>query len=294
MHPNTLDTTTGIASGTVPLAFLPGARIVYGPEGEGGGEGGGGGQGGGEQLQLDPNNPQVKAFLEKYVGDATKDLRAKVDEFRTNNIDLTKLIDSIGGKDKVAELQALQTQIENDEVLQLFTSGKREEYDNRITGRMQETHTREVQALTTDRDTWRSKAEELQGIITQNKISGAIGDAMREARVDPDYFDAVQQLVVGRVKLADDGAMIVMGDDGNELYGKQGKLMTVQEHVEALREKKPKLFLTSTGGGASGGGVLPNGRGQFSISAEDAKNPLKYRQVKDAATKAGQDVNIVH
>ncbi len=296
MTPNTLLTTTMLQRPfRAPRMFGPdgGAAGAGDGAGAGAGAGAGGGDGGaGGAPQIDLSHPAIKAALEQAVAEQTKDTRAKLDEFRNNNINLQNMLNSVGGPEKLAELQKLQQQLEHDEVLKLFASGKREEYDARLTGRMKESYTREMEALSKERDEWKGKAEEFDRTITQTKINGAIADAMREARVDPDYYDAVAQLVQGSIRV-EDGQMVVFDKDGKVAFGPKGKPMTVQEAVDALREKKGKLFMQSSGGGATGGIGTRNSMGQFVLTREQAKDPQTYRRVREEAMKVGQMPTII-
>lgn len=194
---------------------------------------------------------------------AAAELAAKVKEFRDNNTDLLKKnkdleeklqpIEALGGAEGLKKLQELQHKIEGDEVLKLFSEGKREEYDQRLTSRMQEKFTRELDARDKKIGELDGEVARLKQDIQDRDVSAAIDKACDEVRVDPMYRDAASMLVRKYIKY-EDGKIVVIGDDGKEAFGPNAKPATVADALETMREKKPAFFLPSSGGGASGGG----------------------------------------
>lgn len=215
---------------------------------------------------------QVEGAVDPEV--AAAELKQKVDEFRQNNVgllqknkeleDRLKPIEEIGGAEGLKKLQELQAKIEGDEVLRLFSEGKREDYDQRITSRMQEKYSRELDARDKRIAELDGLVSTLKGDIQNRDISAAIDRACDEVRVDPLYRDAAALLVRQNIKY-EDGKILVVGEDGKEAYGPSGKAATVSDALEAMREKRPAFFLPSSGGGATGG------RG----SSDGASNPWK-------------------
>lgn len=75
-----------------------------------------------------------------------------------------------------------------------------------------------------------------------------------------------------------------------------GQPMTVDDLVLEMRANKDfeSAFNApdARGGGGRGSGDRPGGNGQFRLSWEDRNDSAKYRALKEAATKAGQQVVI--
>ena len=78
--------------------------------------------------------------------------------------------------------------------------------------------------------------------------------------------------------------------------GQTGPMTPTEAAKQILRQNYPDFF---AGDGASGAGInQPSrqspGSGQFRISSTEARNnPAAYRQMRDAAAKAGQSVEVV-
>jgi hypothetical protein len=108
-----------------------------------------------------------------------------------------------------------------------------------------------------------------------------------------------------------DGAELVPfdgapGEDGGrngqtKLYSQKrpGELMSVDEALEFLvgRHQDRDRFLKPDGAAGSGHPTEPSGpapgAGGYTLSAEDGKNPAKYRAAKAAAEKAGLAVPVI-
>lgn len=72
--------------------------------------------------------------------------------------------------------------------------------------------------------------------------------------------------------------------------------MTIKELVEELKNNPAYARAfdgSSASGGGANGGTAGGGSGGHSISANDARDPAKYRAAKEAAAKAGKRLEIV-
>lgn len=204
---------------------------------------------------------QVEGVVDPEV--AAADLAAKIKEFRDNNIDLLKKnkdleeklkpIEELGGVEGLKKFQELQAKIDADENIKLFTNGRKDEYDARLTAKMREQHQRELEARDKRIADLEGQVKTLQCDIQERDIKAAVDKACAEVRVDPAYADAAGLLIRQQLKY-EDGKIIVLGDDGKEAYGPNGKPATVTDALEFMREKRPAFFLPSSGGGAGGGG----------------------------------------
>jgi hypothetical protein len=95
-----------------------------------------------------------------------------------------------------------------------------------------------------------------------------------------------------------DGKFVVevIGADGNpRLVGSQGTAMTISELVAEMKTQNDFASAfegtNASGSGATGGGANKQG-GVHVLSRADAKDPQKYRAAKEAATKAGSQIQI--
>ncbi len=99
-----------------------------------------------------------------------------------------------------------------------------------------------------------------------------------------------------RMRETDSGFVVeVVDDNGNVRVNGQGRNLTIEELVESMKKSDdfaPGFEGTgATGSGASGGGSGKPGQ-PFTLSSADAKDPGKYRAAKEAAAKAGQQLQI--
>ncbi len=81
-------------------------------------------------------------------------------------------------------------------------------------------------------------------------------------------------------------------DAAGNLVSKNGKPVTLEEHVQKFLEDNLHFLAAGPGGAGSQGSGDGRGKGAFRLSAEDAKDPLKYRAARDAAAKGGTSVVI--
>lgn len=92
----------------------------------------------------------------------------------------------------------------------------------------------------------------------------------------------------------------VVAPDGetmtSKLSGRAGEDMTVDELVSGeYKQRFPAAFegTGSSGSGATGSGRSSGGAGRFTITREQARDPMAYQAVKAQAIAAGQQVAIV-
>jgi hypothetical protein len=95
-----------------------------------------------------------------------------------------------------------------------------------------------------------------------------------------------------------DGKVVAHDGQGKPIYSRKrpGEIAEFDEALEVLVDEYPEKARILKGAGASGSGKPPQGAGNqpgsFVLSREDAKNPQKYEQAKEAASKAGQSLQI--
>lgn len=112
----------------------------------------------------------------------------------------------------------------------------------------------------------------------------------------------IPQLLLPHVKSAvkvveEDGKYLVrvVGKDGTPRMNAKGEFLGIKDLVSEMRESD--IFARAfDGSGTSGGGSPANSSpargGSFVLSRADAKDPMKYRAAREAAAKAGQELQI--
>jgi len=156
-----------------------------------------------------------------------------------------------------------------------------------LKAQMLEKHQKELESR--DRE-----VEKMKQTLESYLVDAAATEAIASAK-------GIPQLLLPHVKSAvkvveEDGAykVRVMGKDGPRVNAK-GEFLTIKDLVAEMRESE--IFSRAFEGTGTTGSGTPANRGQtrpgsFILSREDAKDPMKYRAAREAATRAGQELQI--
>ena len=219
----------------------------------------------------------LKSALEKQKKEV-RELKASLQE----KADLYKDIDPEAAREALAKIRKLDEK-------SLLDEGKIEElFKQRLTSTQRE-HDAKLKALQSDIDARNEKISALTQRLSKTTLIAQLAQGATEARVDPEWFDYVNLKAQTQWRL-DEAGELVPYDGDQVIYGKEGKPMTMTEWISVLGKEKPKILLPNSGGGANGSNGRPGG--QFVISREDARNNQKYEQAKQAAEKAGQQLQV--
>lgn len=184
---------------------------------------------------------------------------SRLDEFRTNNIELKKSLERFEGVDpakykdlvdrerKLAEKKLIEAG-EVDAVVEARVKAMRTEYDGKLTAAntANEGLNRQLSSLLVD-SAVKSSAVELGVVAT------AIDDVVLRAKT------------VFRVK---DGAVVAVNEKGEIRYGKDGTTpLGISEWTKDLKTAAPHLFQGFKGSGAQGANGLPAGTDVSKMSA---------------------------
>jgi hypothetical protein len=247
--------------------------MVYFDAAGGGGEGGGGGGG-----AIDAANPEVVKLVAAAVAEATKGLKAKNDEILGEKKKIEEQFAGLDGK----AVRELMDRINADEDMKLFTSGKREDYDKRITGRMEATYVNQIKArddkIVDLEKTLKERGTKLADTLRDSAIQAAAAKIGVVASAIPD--------VLGRARSVfsvDDDAHVVARDvNGGVIMGADGKKpLDAESWIKGLKDEAPHLFPLSKGGGAGGGGGKLNGTDD--LSALPPTERLRIARERQAA-----------
>lgn len=224
-----------------------------------------------------------------------KDFKSQLQEFRTNNIDLTKQNRELS--ERAGEVEALREQIgkyqnidperareaieklNSIEEKHLIDAGKLDEVvEQRLQQRierMRADYEGQITALTASRDDLTKNADTYKSRLAEVVIDNSLQQAISQVA-------AVRQgamrdvLARGREswRLDDDGAPIPFGPDGDVIYGKDGKQpITMEEWAQGLVREANYLFEPNAGGGARGNtGSNDGGSAVIDAGDQDAIN----------------------
>lgn len=217
--------------------FIRGSRAVRAAED--GGAGGGG--------------PDVAALQQELAALKAQngELKGKVDEFRTNNIDMKKRIDALGDltADDVTQLKELQKLAGNSEKLKLLKDGKLEEYDRKILEPVQKKYERDIEALTGQVKSLTEATDKWRGRWQGDRLDSLVKTAASAAGVRGEAIEDVTLYARQAFKVDEDGNLISAADERNA----QGKPLTVDDWLGGMKEKKAYWFPGKGGGDGTGG-----------------------------------------
>lgn len=171
--------------------------------------------------------------------------KAKVDEFRNNNVQLQQQLDKLKDIDPVKyhELTALQRKIDEKELLE---KGEVEKVVNLRVGEMKTNF--ETQIGTLQNENSSAKAQ-----LAVLLIDNAVRIAAAKNGVVPTAIDDVV-LRARSLYVVDKGAPVPKNEKGEVVYGKDGTTpMPMDEWLLGLKKNAPHLFVGSQGSGAGGG-----------------------------------------
>lgn len=137
----------------------------------------------------------------------------------------------------------------------------------------------------------RSKAE---SSLKQSKIE----DVLRAAAVAAGVREEAIPDALNRTRdgwdMDDQGRIVRKDDQGNPAYSSDDptKLLTAREFVGKMIPKEAAHLLKPSTGANILGANGNTGRGAIVLSEAEARDPQRYRQAREQAAKAGQEVQI--
>lgn len=201
----------------------------------------------------------------KYVLDVEGAVpKARLDEFRTNNIQLQQQLDKLKDVDpvKYKELTALQRKIEEKELIE---KGEVEKVINLRVDAMKADYEARLGSTT-------ESLSAAQAQLSVLLIDNAVRIAAANGGVVPTAIDDVVLRARG-IYVVDKGAPVPKNEKGEVIYGKDGSTpMTMTDWLSGLKKTAPHLFLGSTGSGAQGG----RNSGTADFSKMSAAQKIQY------------------
>lgn len=217
-----------------------------------------------------------------------KDYKAKLDEFRNNNIrlrqDSEKLVEAAKrfdgiDPDKYREYKEKAESIDDKELLD---KGKVDELVAKRIEALNTEHKSQLDALnkkvvevTEESDKRKRKLSELLVNDALTKSVGEIG------KLQPGALQDIQNRARAVWHVEDDGSIVAKSPEGNHLYGADGiTKITMKEWMDGQAKDSPYLFMQNTGGGSGGGASEEGGSGGSIANDPDALS----RHLEDVAS----------
>jgi len=207
-------------------------------------------------------NEVVEALREHYTASEggfvliTEDggFKKRIDEFRSNNIALTKKLEAFSNIDP----DHYKTLAEENKELKKQAASKdspdiekiKTEYEGRLTTLSEAKKNAEMQA-----QTYRSQ---LHGHVIDNVVAKAVSNV---GKVQKGALTDILSRARSIWKVNDNGVPVAMNGDA-VVYGAEGKLpLTAEEWAQQLLTEAPYLFEPNAGGGAGGSSASGSGSG---------------------------------
>jgi hypothetical protein len=219
------------------------------------------------QIKLDA--PEIQEAIRKAVDSEVSGLKNKNQELLGKLKDYSeraKAIDALGGEDGIKQLMEMRQRLEQDEDLKLFATGKREEYNERITRRAKADLQKQLEARDKVIEESQQKAKTLEQKLQRQVVTEQVRQAAAKAEL---FHGAVEDALLHAsnvFSLDENGNLIARNADGELETGKDGKTLTIGEWLESMRESRPHWWPAQSGMGTKAGGNNGTQRGPKSYS----------------------------
>lgn len=249
--------------------------------------------------QLYVKNDDGSYDLDLGEDDEKAQLRAKVDEFRTNNRKLFKQVEDLNARvsalgdldpDEIKDLLKSKKQLEEQKEKELLDAGQVEEVIAKRTEAMRRDYEKQVSNLKSELETATISHKRLTEQLSVHVIDGRLQSAVQEVgRPRPGAMTDI--LSRGRTvwKIDEHGNPVPKDPEGDIIRGKKGDPLSPKEWAEKLLEEAPFLFEPSGGGGGgqnNKGSDTPEGNRRL-ITAND---PMEFGRNAEAIAKG--EVNV--
>ena len=218
----------------------------------------------------------------------TQGLTTKRDELMGTLKTATDKLKETEGID-IEALLALQSTVENDEILSLMASGKHSEALEKSTEKMRVTHAASLKELSDKLTASETSGNKNAALVDSLLIDGGSKSALIKAKGLDTALDDVA-LRARQVWKVEDGELVARDGEGEMIQGEKGPI-TMSEWTEGLKETAPHLFPASESARAKGGkgGVIDltdiNGQMVAAANAGDMDLYNKLRKEKKEAAK---------
>lgn len=189
----------------------------------------------------------VKSAEGKYVLNVNGAVpKAKLDEFRSNNIDLVKKLENYKDVDlsKYKDLLELDRKAREKELIEA--------------GKVEEVVQERVKVMREELETKVTSLAEQNGAMSRQLEMLLVDNAVKGSAVTNGVLPVALDDVILRAKTVfkiENGVPIAKDDKNQVIYGEDGKTpLSVESWVKMLKKTAPHLFAGFNGSGAGGGG----------------------------------------
>lgn len=249
-----------------------------------------------EQVEEKYRDLYKKEADGKYHLQADEDpeQKAKLDEFRQNNIKLAKDLktvqDTLAGID-LEEYKELKKTSQGIKDQQLIAAGKIDEVVAERTARMKSDFEAQLKAIQKSLEDTTKERDTLSGKYATELIEGRVMRAITTLAV-PRKEAVADILNRARNTFTLENGELTPKTDGKILYGKDGKSpLSIEEYAQNLVTDGPHLFESTAGGGAQGsqkGGGGSRGTGKIDEATWKNMSPGEKLKAGRAQAQGGK------
>jgi hypothetical protein len=194
-------------------------------------------------MAYDPNDPADKAIVQGLIDAALEEAET---EHEANKAGLIKKNADL--LDKIKKLRTSGGEVDTAEITRLETELENTQRDLRTAETSNREATRQIKALTTERDTAKTALETESGFSRKLLVENGLTDALTGANVAPQFMPAARALLEKQVEVKAEG------DSRTAVVGDKSLSDFVKDWSQS---DQGKVFIAAPANG--GGGTLPPG-----------------------------------
>lgn len=246
-----------------------------------------------EALQEHYTEKDGKFYLDAEGVEDVSGLKSALQKERENRKTLSQQLEEfkakIGDLDPEKAREALK-KLDEMESKKLLDEGEFEKLLEKRISQAKKDHENQVTALNKKLEERESELQTVNGRLSELVIDQTASQALLKAGAREDALPFLLREARDVYKMKD-GQPVPVDKDGNTVYGSDpSKPMPFNEWAGNVLKEHPFLSKPSTGSGATN---TTQGRGgEFTISAEEARDFSKFEALQEAAAKAGQTVQV--
>lgn len=221
-----------------------------------------------------------------------KEVKDKLNEFRTNNVALAQKLKELDGKtfltpEEQEEFDELKKQAQDIEDKNLIDAGKIDELVHSRTERMRADYENKIEAYKKTAEKAEGLAQTYQGRLGNVLVEAEVSRALSASGIQP--VQGALADVVARAssvwKVNEAGQLVALDKDGNPVYGQDpSSPITMDEWAAQTAKDASYLFMENKGTGGDGNNQGGNKGSDGTLRIPRSNEHLKSKHIEDLAT----------
>ena len=236
--------------------------------------------------------------LEKKKGALSAAERARVKEFRNENIKLRRELEAMKGmlgdltKEDLDAMRESANRMKSEEEKALIQKGRLDEVMERRVKALQAEHEKKLKALTDELTGLKTGSEKLRRELKKDRIVSRVREEADRLKLKfpATAMEDINARALSMFDLDEEGNLISM-DGEDPRVNSEGKEYSPKDFVMGLVESAPHLVEGASGGDFNGTGKRGNG-GRRGVITIDARDPKAFGDNLEAIASGKMDVRI--